>query len=100
MRQTMTTKVRLNEGKAKNCSAMRSATDCLGRSQHPSRAAVVARSAETLIVVFVRATIWGISAEKSFARGNARSKATVPVVCRQAAFNNTVNRGHRERVLP
>jgi hypothetical protein len=50
--------------------------------------------------VFVRATTWGISAEKSFARGSARSKATVPVVCPQAAFNNTVNRGHRERVLP
>jgi hypothetical protein len=72
MRQTMTTKVRLNEGKAKNCSAMRSATDCLGRSQHPSRAAVVARNAKKpQTVVFVRAAIWRISAKKSFTSGRA-----------------------------
>jgi hypothetical protein len=43
---------------------------------------------------------FGCLFEKSFARGSERSKATVSVVCRQAAFNNTANRGHCERVLP
>jgi hypothetical protein len=42
----MTTELRLDEGKAKNYSTMRPATDCLGRSQHPSRAVVVARNAK------------------------------------------------------
>jgi hypothetical protein len=98
MRQTMTTEVRPDEGEAKNYSAMTTATDRLGRSQHPSWARLLPGTEKNSDVVFARAAIRGISAKKSFTRGSARSKATVSVVCGQAAFNNTLNRRDRERV--
>ena len=40
---------------------MRPANDHLGRSQHRSRAVVVARNAKTQTMVFVRAAMWGMS---------------------------------------
>jgi hypothetical protein len=62
MRQTTTAEERLDARKAKRCSAMTPATDRLVRSQHPSRAEVVASNAKTRTMMFVRAAIWGISA--------------------------------------
>src|SRR5436853_462542 len=56
MRQTMTTEVRLDEGKTKNCSAMRPATDCLGRSQHPSREHVASMAYRAPPHIYARTT--------------------------------------------